>query len=754
MIEIKDNGGSASPKRRISGIRLMLLIVAFVIAVVCAAFLTESAVYMQEMYSVYTSDTEALETLNNNVLRKYSIYALSGFQYGFNKEELDDTNFRFAIVRTADIDSIDLSDKANYIAYNVSDEFFKGTLGKGRTPESAYRYSCDLSESSTVRYSLENISVLAPFSDDYVWNPYNYSQTSTYNINRFYYDENTDELFAICDGDDTLYNVTGVIEADDTYYTFTRGGFDDWSEQRHKEESNDGVEDSDEDTPAEADSNVETITGWYELAQTDEAKNIYVTIEDCITVPLSEIEICPKGLGNDAAPEVNACFTDDADYYISSDGGNTITVTKQVTVGDAEGYYVYSYMEDPADLSKGDLFAAASKYADMMHRFRWIVIVFGVVFWAAALCFGIRLFIVFCGVIRKFFGWLKAGFIRMRTAFREQTGLFVRCLIAIVALNITEIILGAILVSVFWEGEALLFVWFIEKLMLTPLAVICVLQLRKIREGAKAVSEGDLSYRIDTTNLLYDFKAVADDLNNIGGGLDNAVSERMKSERFKTELITNVSHDIKTPLTSIINYTDLLRKLPDDAPERQEYLDILEKQSVKLKTLLENLIEASKASSGALKTEMMDLDAKVILTQVAGEYEESLKAQNIDLKTTLPEESVMITADAKHLQRVFDNILTNIRKFAQPGTRAYVSLEKKDGRAEFSFKNTSATELNVSAEELLQRFSRGDASRSTEGHGLGLSIAQSLTELMGGRFEIVIDGDLFKTIVSFPHTGE
>ena len=224
----------------------------------------------------------------------------------------------------------------------------------------------------------------------------------------------------------------------------------------------------------------------------------------------------------------------------------------------------------------------------------------------------------------------------------------------------------------------------------------------------------------------------------------------MKSERFKTELITNVSHDIKTPLTSIINYVDLLQKEELNNPTAQEYLEVLDRQSSRLKKLIEDLIEASKASTGNLSVQMERCEAGVFLVQTVGEFKEKTDAANLELIIKKPEEPVYIMADGRHFWRIIDNMMNNICKYAQPGTRVYINLEQAFGTLTITFRNTSRAPLNISSEELMERFVRGDSSRNTEGNGLGLSIARSLTELQKGTLSIQIDGDLFKAVLEFP----
>ena len=231
--------------------------------------------------------------------------------------------------------------------------------------------------------------------------------------------------------------------------------------------------------------------------------------------------------------------------------------------------------------------------------------------------------------------------------------------------------------------------------------------------------------------------------------MTRAVDERMKSERLKTELITNVSHDIKTPLTSIINYVDLISKEDTDNEKIKEYTDVLSRQSERLKKLIEDLVEASKASTGNVDVSLAPCDVSVLISQSVGEYGEKLENAQLELLISKPEQPLMIMADGRLLWRVFDNLMNNVCKYAMPGTRVYMTLELSGGEAVVSIKNISKYPLNIKAEELMERFVRGDSSRSTEGSGLGLSIAGSLTSLMGGKFSVEVDGDLFKATLRF-----
>ncbi len=300
------------------------------------------------------------------------------------------------------------------------------------------------------------------------------------------------------------------------------------------------------------------------------------------------------------------------------------------------------------------------------------------------------------------------------------------------------------------EYDNLSICWILEKLILYPFILFVVFMMRKLKISGEKLAQGDITYRTSTKGLFGDFKKHAVNLNSVADSVTIAVEDRLKSERMKTELITNVSHDIKTPLTSIINYASLIGNAEPDDPKLNEYSEVIVRQSEKLKRLIEDLVEASKASSGNLEIVPAPLDCCTFISQTAGEYKERLDSLNLTLVTSTPEESIMINADGRRMMRIYDNLMNNICKYSQPGTRVYLTLEKKDGKAVTTFKNTSSAELNISPDELVERFVRGDQSRNTEGNGLGLSIAKSMTELQGGTFDIAIDGDLFKVILSFP----
>ena len=310
--------------------------------------------------------------------------------------------------------------------------------------------------------------------------------------------------------------------------------------------------------------------------------------------------------------------------------------------------------------------------------------------------------------------------------------------------------LAELFVLAAFSRSAVVVIWVIAKLAEAPLLVLILISLQKLKSGGEALAAGNLNASVDLNHMYGVLKHHGENLNSIAQGMQKAVQQQLKSERFRTDLITNVSHDIKTPLTSIVNYVDLLKK-EDVQPEKaKEYLAVLDRQSARLKKLTEDLVEASKASSGTLPVHLEAVDVNVLLSQVSGEYQSRFELCRLEPIVKLAPESPQILADGKLLWRVFDNLLSNICKYAMPGTRVYFTSEVLDSRVQISFKNISNYPLDITADELMERFVRGDSSRSTEGSGLGLSIAQSLTGLQKGSFDLVVDGDLFKANISFP----
>lgn len=348
---------------------------------------------------------------------------------------------------------------------------------------------------------------------------------------------------------------------------------------------------------------------------------------------------------------------------------------------------------------------------------------------------------------------LVAGFLRF--VGREAVTVF-RALPMIwrgvVVLTLNALLDFVILLMCFeraFEGMGV-FLFFLKMALVFGLGIYAAIFMRKLQRGAQALADGDLSFQTDTKGMLWDFKKHGENLNRISFGMSAAVEKRLQSERMKAELVTNVSHDIKTPLTSIINYSSLISEEKCDCVRHAEYSEVLLRKSEHLKRLLDDLVEISKAQTGNLDVDLVPCDAGVLLSQASGEFEQKCSENGLELITDMPEDGVMIMADPRRIWRVFENLLNNAVKYSLCGSRVYLKLERGDGCARITFRNTSKTMLNVTPEELTERFVRGDSSRTTEGNGLGLSIAKSLTELQNGSLDINIDGDLFKVTLTFP----
>ena len=316
------------------------------------------------------------------------------------------------------------------------------------------------------------------------------------------------------------------------------------------------------------------------------------------------------------------------------------------------------------------------------------------------------------------------------------------------AIYIAGGIVGLIVLA--WgDMEHLLIVYVPYKIAELLLMLLLGINAYTLHAGAKALSEGKTG-RIENRFLFGEFRRHAEYLNSIGDGVNAAIEQRMKSETTKTELITNVSHDLKTPLTSIVNYIDLLKKEPIDNPKAQEYITVIDRASQRLKKLTSDIVDASKAAAGSIQMTPEDIDLTVLLGQVRGEYDEKLAARGLQLLQSIPQTPLVVWADGRLLWRVFDNLMSNVAKYSMPNTRIYLTVTQSQGYAFVEFKNISETPLNIDPHTLTDRFVRGDASRNSEGSGLGLNIAQSLAQNMGGRLDLAIDGDLFKAMLVFP----
>lgn len=342
------------------------------------------------------------------------------------------------------------------------------------------------------------------------------------------------------------------------------------------------------------------------------------------------------------------------------------------------------------------------------------------------------------------FRFMKKQCIRIGVWASEHLPLAVRFAILLPGLAVVSIIEAA-LIQDCGTGFAVLFV--AGRLFSLALISYLLWGYSRLRDGAARIAAGELEQPVEEKYLTPDYRFFAKNLNSVGESIQIAVEERMKSERLKTALITNVSHDIKTPITSIINYVDLLSQSDATEEEKKEYLGILAHQSDRLKKLIQDLIDASKASSGAVEVNLSEVDLSTLVGQVTGEYQDKLDAANLTLVSRNLEKGIMVSADSNLLWRVLDNLFVNILKYAMPGTRVYTEASEEDIQVCLSISNISKAELGISGDELMERFVRGDASRNTEGSGLGLSIAKSLMERMGGDLVITVDGDMFKAVL-------
>ena len=359
--------------------------------------------------------------------------------------------------------------------------------------------------------------------------------------------------------------------------------------------------------------------------------------------------------------------------------------------------------------------------------------------WLVRLCWR---FVKWCwSLVKRFFGWIL--YMTRKIPIVPRTAIIAAAAIAI------EAFLTAQAFGYYYISGFFVFLWFIYTPLLFVLACFGAWQMKSLKAAGERLARGDIDGKIDTKHMYWEFKRHAENLNSIGEGMAAAVEQRMKSERLKTELITNVSHDIKTPLTSIVNYVDLLNK-PHTPEQEAEYLEVLDRQSKRLKKLTEDLVEASKASTGNMNVNLERTNTREIIEQSLAEYGRRMEQGNLTVIVNIPEDAPSAMADGRLLWRVLDNLFNNVCKYALAGTRVYIDAGIEGNEAVISVKNISRDPLNVSADELMERFVRGDSARHTEGSGLGLNIAQSLVNLMHGKFSLSIDGDLFKAEIRLP----
>lgn len=369
-------------------------------------------------------------------------------------------------------------------------------------------------------------------------------------------------------------------------------------------------------------------------------------------------------------------------------------------------------------------------------------------------------------LLKKVFGkkGVLPGFWRY---LKEKTPFLVKAAIVYAGITVVEIIIVA---SVGYFYSFTVGFLIIVKLICAFCYLVFVCMMHELFKGGEKLKNGEYDYVVNTKYMFGAFKKHGENLNHINEGVQIAVEERMKSERMKTELITNVSHDIKTPLTSIINYVELLQKENIEKEPEASYIEVIARQSARLKKLIVDLVDASKASTGNVKVELVPMDANMLVEQVMAEYVDKLAEKNISIVMNLSKDRAGIQADGRHLWRVFDNLLNNALKYTMPGTRFYVNTYLTDAednvirefeksvktpaKVYIELKNISREPLNISNDELMERFVRGDSSRNTEGSGLGLSITRSLCQLQKAEFNVIIDGDLFKAVLVFAYSAD
>lgn len=396
---------------------------------------------------------------------------------------------------------------------------------------------------------------------------------------------------------------------------------------------------------------------------------------------------------------------------------------------------------------------------DALYSIVWLGEVFGNIFiiygiWYLSIRFirpiftlGIREYVKQYSFIYQIFPWLKLKWNKLKDDlghidFSEKS---TKIIVKVVAINFAVLALCS-------------FLWFFGIFALVVYSIILFFVIKKyydkagrdyqaLLRGMNKIAEGDLDSAImEDIGMFEPFKG---ELIKIQSGFKKAVGEEVKSQRMKTELITNVSHDLKTPLTAITTYVELLKRENITDEERRSYVDTLEKKALRLKVLIEDLFEVSKASSNNIVLNPVEMDVVNLMKQVSVEHAEKFEQEKLDLRWSVPEEKVILNLDTQKTYRIFENLFVNVQKYAMPGSRVYVDVTKEEDHAMIVLKNMSATELNFKADEITERFVRGDSSRNTEGSGLGLAIAKSFTEAQGGKFHIEVDGDLFKAVIQF-----
>lgn len=678
--------------------RTKIMLILSVVSAILTVALGAGMAFMATNNVIGINGREAmLQNQMELLMDRYSIWAVSDAKNNFNMDAIKQTNLHLGVIAGEDDNfaDVDLTDTTKYVVQNFDDNF---------DPENVHIFQTYVDKYTRFGYDMSSIWGYAR-----IWHEGNPANVvGEVPVEGLCYDWMTKKLYF--EGvDEELY----LFEGEYVINNYNSNAFE--------TENGDVIELSGENIENCID--IKTHDKWI-----DPYCLLYLPRYD-YQISLGEVEIIDdfslreKEIINGDIIEIAA-----GSILVQIDKNNPDDATKKY-------YYVVSYLNDPlvshkdAAWNDKDLFLQANKIYNAMYDWKYIVIgVFSIAVAVLMIC-GIYWFCKCIALIIRMFGRIKLMW---------KLGLVLFCGF------------WMLLFLEFLDNAGAVMVMFLYIFVACPIVIYLGWSYKKQVEACGELAKGNLSAKVDTKHLLGELKKQGENINAIGDSITLAVDERMKSERMKAELITNVSHDIKTPLTSIINYVDLLGKEEIESENAKDYIEVLSRQSDKLKKLIVDLIEASKASTGNLEIHVEEIDARMALMQIAGEYEEKLQSNNIELVVNAPEGSVPIMADGRYLFRIFDNLLVNIQKYSLSNTRAYIDLTSDQSNIMIAFKNISKEPLNANGEEFMERFYRGDASRNTEGNGLGLAIVKSLTELLGGKVSVSVDGDLFKVTLKFP----
>lgn len=669
--------------------RTKVMLVLSVISLILTIVLGVAISFMADSGVIGSYGREVmLEKQNELLMDRYSIWALSDADRNYNMDSIKKTNLHLGVIasKEPDIEMADMADLDNYTIQNFDDKF---------DINQAHIFQTYIDRGTSFGYDMSNIWGIWGYARIL----HDWEETVSYEeipLQAFYYDWMTNKLYI--EAGDCLYQydgVYGVSDEDELTYDSTQGLKPYMNSKTHDE--------------------------WNEPYLLVELPDYMYQIQLGEIQIIDDFELNEKEVSKDSITNIDA---------------GCISVRKSEQIDNEKTYYyVVTYLNDPL-LPNGeslwnnkDLFLQMDAVYNFLYDWKYVLIALFAIS-VTVLCI--------CACY-----WCVRAFIFVWHMFGRILLMWKLALILIVGFWMLMVLVLS------GDGGAALLMLFYT-FVFCPFILYIGWEYRKQAKACSELARGNVDAKVDTKHMIWDLKTQGENINAIADSINLAVEERMKSERMKAELITNVSHDIKTPLTSIINYVDLLSKEEIESEKAKEYIEVLSRQSDKLKRLIVDLIEASKASTGNLEIHAEEIDVRMALLQVTGEYEEKLQQAGVELLLNIPEEGIMIQADGRYLFRIFDNLMTNIKKYSLNHTRAYIDLKTEGQDVLIIFKNISKDILNVSGEEFTERFYRGDASRNTEGNGLGLAIVKSLVELMNGSIRVIVDGDLFKVEIRFP----